>query len=323
MSDLETEYVLTFYIMPLIWSPHLFWVCHYSIPVSGINVFPVLCCAGLGLNLHVLPRKMGSLRKWAAWSHPGHRLTSALSWEPWYPSRKAAAGQGLGFLLHLSAECVSHNTGLWETNVTGVSKHRFSSRAFEEGFYTLGFIYVFIYSFKLYMLCVFSTFGFLLVFISLLKILLLCRIPSECCIWMLRCSSSVFNIASALTSLIRTVLQQGDALDSFHYSSLHLSAILLGLRDCHLSPQIIYLLCLHEAFRDLGRLCFLKQWGSCMEMECFASFYIFLFDILEMTESLNHGYLTALAFWYKILGLYILWGKKNSAISVWSLFHIH
>lgn len=72
------------------------------------------------------------------------------------------------------------------------------------------------------------------------------------------------------------MLQQDDALDSFHYSSLHLSPILLGFRDCHLPPQIIYLLCLHEVFRDLGRLCFLKQWGSCIKIECFASSYILL-----------------------------------------------
>lgn len=48
------------------------------------------------------------------------------------------------------------------------------------------------------------------------------------------------------------------------------------------------------------------------------------FDILEMTELLKHGYLMALAFSYNILGVSynILLGKK-SAISVWSLVHIH
>lgn len=55
-------------------------------------------------------------------------------------------------------------------------------------------LYMFLYTFKLCLLCVFSIFGFLLVFISLLKILLLYRIPSEGCAWMLSCSSSVFSI---------------------------------------------------------------------------------------------------------------------------------
>lgn len=59
------------------------------------------------------------------------------------------------------------------------------------------------------------------------------------------------------------------------YSSQHLFSILLGLRDCHLPPQIIYLLCLHEAFRDLGTLWFLKQWGIWIKIAHFISSCIF------------------------------------------------
>lgn len=158
-------------------------------------MFPVLCCAGLGVNQHAFaqekgkPRGMGRMEpSWAQISICSF-LGALISFQ------KAAAGQGLSCLLHLSAECVSHNSGLFNWRQmswgkwalflpSGPSRKAFIHRR----------LYMLLYTFKLCLLCISSTFGFLLVFISLLKILLLCRIPCEGCSWMLSCSSSVFNI---------------------------------------------------------------------------------------------------------------------------------
>lgn len=127
---------------------------------SGINV--LLCCAvqGMDWTSMLLPRRMGNLGEWAGWSHRGHRLTPAPSWEPWCPSRKAGAGQGLGFLLHLSVECVSHSMSLLETSHGGEWASFLPSGPFSKAFMYRG-LYMFLYTFKLCLLCVFFYFWFL------------------------------------------------------------------------------------------------------------------------------------------------------------------
>lgn len=113
------------------------------------------------------------------------------------------------------------------------------------------------------------------------------------------------------------------------YSSQHLSSILLGLRDCHLPPQIIYLLCLHEAFRDLGTLWFLKQWGIWIKIAHFISSCIFCLLSISL-KSLYYWSVVILRHLHSdasLGGSTSYWKKKtkpqkNTTMGVWFILHI-
>lgn len=162
---------------------------------SGTNVFAVLCCAGLGLNQNAVAQENGNAREMGRMEPSWAQMNIFPFLGALIPFQKGCSWSRPRF--SIAFECRVFQSQYW---FVGDKCHRGEWTSFlpsgpsRKAFIPQGFIYIYLYTFKLCLLCVFSISSLLLVSISLLKISLLCRIPSEGCTWMLSCSSLVFNI---------------------------------------------------------------------------------------------------------------------------------
>lgn len=148
---------LVSYFISCLWSWNLFFFLKFILFVtaasSGINLFPALCCTVQGSEwISVLfPMKNGSKGKWPGYSHPEHRLMSALpespnifqdcSWSrPWFSiAFESRVPQSQQQFIELG------------TNVMYVSEHLFFLQALWGKL-----CYMFLYIFKSYLLDIFS-----------------------------------------------------------------------------------------------------------------------------------------------------------------------